>query len=241
MSTNGEARAPSVLITGANRGLGLEFVRQYALDGWRVLAFCRSLSEELDRIAAEYDVRIETIDVSDYEQIDRAAARLSDEPIDVLINNAGEFGPKLEADSDPRQTYGQMDYDIWARLFRVNTLAPYKMVEAFHDQLVASDQRKVVTLSSTVGSISTADATASAYRCTKAAVNMAMATLAKRLTSDGIAVLTLCPGWVRTRMGGEAAPLEPDDSVRGMRARIAELKLDSTGQFLRYNGEVVPW
>ena len=241
MSTNTAAVKPTVLVTGANRGLGLEFARQYALDDWRVLAFCRSTSDELDRLAADHDVSIDTVDVSDFAQIDSAAARLSNVPIDVLINNAGLFGPKLEADNDPRQTYGQMDYDIWEQLFRVNTLAPYKMVEAFHDQLIASDAGKVVTISSTVSSIGSADATAAAYRCTKTAVNMAMATLAKRLANDGVAVLTLCPGWVRTRMGGEAAPLEADDSARGMRARIAELTLDTTGQFLRYNGEVIPW
>ena len=241
MTAKGEARRPTVLITGANRGLGLEFVHQYALDGWRVLAFCRSASEDLSRVALNRDVRVDAVDVCDFEQIDRTASELRGETVDVLINNAGQFGPKLEADQDPRQTYGHMDYDVWARLFRVNTLAPYKMVEAFHEQLVASNQRKVVTLSSTVSSISSAEATATAYRCSKAAVNMAMATLSKRLASDGVAVLTLCPGWVRTRMGGEAAPIAPSDSVRGMRARIAELTLDSTGRFLRYDGNVIPW
>ena len=234
-------RRPTVLVTGANRGLGLEFVRQYAADRWRVLAFCRAASDALHRIATEHDVRIETVDVSDFAQIDRAAATLRDEAVDVMINNAGQFGPKLEADNDPRQTFGQMDYDIWSNLFRVNTLAPYKMVEAFHPQLTAGDQRKVVTLSSAVSSISGAEPTATAYRCSKTAVNMAMATLAKRLADDEISVLTLCPGWVRTEMGGDAAPIEPVDSVLGMRARISELSLDSTGQFLRYNGDVIPW
>lgn len=233
----------TVLVTGANRGLGLEFVRQYGADGWRVIAVCRSEShiDELRGLQAKSHVDIEIVDVADFAAVDALAEKYVGEPIDILINNAGLFGPKARADSDLRQSFGHMDYDIWAGILRVNTLAPYKLVEALHENLRAGTEKKVVTLSSTVGSISEADGGLYAYRSSKAAVNIITAALAKDLAESKVAVAVFCPGWVNTRMGGEAAPLTPAESVAGMRKLISAMSLDNTGQFTRYNGESIPW
>ena len=233
----------TVLVTGANRGLGLEFVRQYSDEEWRVIAVCRSETdiESLRGLQAERRINVEIVDVADFAAVDTLAGKYAGEPIDVLINNAGMFGPKARADGDLRQSFGHMDFDIWENILRVNTLAPYKLVESFHGNLKASGEGKVVTLSSTVGSISEAEGGLYAYRSSKAAVNIVTAALAKDLAESGIAVAAFCPGWVSTRMGGEAAPLGPTDSVAGMRKLIEAMNLDNTGQFTRYNGESIPW
>lgn len=232
-----------VLITGANRGLGLEFVRQYGEDDWHVIAACRSESDidELRDLQAERRVDIEIVDVADFASVDTLATKYAGKPIDVLVNNAGVFGPKALADNDLRQNFGHVDFEIWERLLRINTLAPYKLVEAFYENLKSSSEKKVVTLSSTVASIAQAEGGLYAYRSSKTAVNSVTATLAKDLAESAIAVAAFCPGWVNTRMGGEAAPLTPAESVSGMRKLIAEMSLDNTGQFTRYNGESIPW
>lgn len=234
---------PTTLITGANRGLGLEFTRQFAHDGWRVIALSRVDPHEgkLRSLAANSDIEIEICDVSDFAAIDALATRRSGQPIDLLINNAGVFGPKAQADNDPRQSFGHVDYSVWLDVLRVNTLAPYKLVEALHQNLVTGNAKKVVTLSSTIGSISGAEPGLYAYRSSKAAVNIVMAALAKDLADSGIAVATFCPGWVNTRMGGEAAPVTPEESVSGMRRLIEGMSLDNTGQFTRFDGETVAW
>lgn len=233
----------TVLITGANRGLGLEFVQQYAQDSWHVIAVCRSDTDvdALRSLQSEHDIDIEIVDVADFHAVDALAAKYKGLPLDVLINNAGVFGPKARADGDLRQSFGHVDFDIWEHLLRVNTLAPYKLAEAFHDQLKASGGGKVVTLSSTVGSISEAEGGLYAYRSSKAAVNSVTAALAKDLVESEIAVAAFCPGWVSTRMGGDAATLAPAESVSGMRGLIAKMSLENTGQFTRYNGDSIPW
>ncbi|MEM7504497.1 MAG: SDR family oxidoreductase [Pseudomonadota bacterium] len=233
----------TVLITGANRGLGLEFVRQYSDEEWRVIAVCRSETDigALRGLQAERRIDIEIVDVADFTAVDALAKKYAGEPIDVLINNAGIFGPKALADSDLRQSFGHMDYDIWENILRINTLAPYKLVEAFYENLRSGTEKKVVNLSSTVASISQQEGGLYAYRSSKTALNSVTVALAKDLAESGIAVAALCPGWVNTRMGGEAAPLGPTDSVAGMRKLIEAMNLDNTGQFTRYNGESIPW
>lgn len=234
---------PQVLVTGANRGLGLEFVKQYAANDWRVIAVCRTDAdnEELKALAESHTITIEIIDVTDFEAVDALATKYQGQPIDVLINNAAVFGPKAQADGDLRQSFGHMDYGLWSDLLRVNTMAPFKMVEAFIENIASSEQKKIVAISATPGSIDQTDKGLNAYRTTKSALNMAMATLAKELAPQGISVAMFCPGWVKTRMGTEAAPLMPNESIQGMRRLIDDLTVEASGKFQRYNGEVIPW
>ncbi len=235
---------PTVLVTGASRGIGLEFARQYAAHGWSVMACCRNPehAHELRSLASTYEhVRVHALDVSDFAAIDTLAAKLRDHAIDVLINNAGLYGPKPGVEHDPRQQFGHMDYSIWQRLFIVNTMAPLKMAEAFIDHIAASEQKKIVGVTSGMASIAETAGGFLAYRTTKAALNMAMATLARDLAPRGVRIGLFSPGWVRTDMGGSNAPQTAEESVRGLRQRIAELDDSRSGAFRSYGGTPLPW
>lgn len=234
----------TALVTGANRGLGLELVRQYAGDGWRVLACCRepAAARELSELAGGHDaVTLHALDVEDVAAVDALAASLSAEAIDVLINNAGQYSVVAGNRESRGQELGDMDYAAWQRMLRVNTLAPFKLAEAFLEHVARSEQRKIVTISSGMGSIASTSGSFHAYRSSKAAVNMVMATLAHELAPRGIRIGLYSPGWVRTRMGGSSAPLGAEESVRGLRARIAELDAARSGRFLRWDGSEVSW
>ncbi|HSD73708.1 MAG TPA: SDR family oxidoreductase [Steroidobacteraceae bacterium] len=235
---------PTVLVTGASRGIGLELVRQYCADGWSVLACCRhpERAQVLRELAsARGPLRVHALDVSDFAAVDALARELHGQAIDVLINNAGLYGPKPGAQHDPRQEFGHMDYAHWQRLFVVNTQAPYKMAEAFIEHVAASEQRKIVAISTGLASIGDASGGFYAYRTTKAALNMAMVALSRDLAARRVRVCLLSPGWVRTDMGGPNATLSVQDSVRGLRARIAELDDERSGQFVSHSGERRPW
>jgi NAD(P)-dependent dehydrogenase (short-subunit alcohol dehydrogenase family) len=243
---------PTLLVTGANRGLGLEFARQYAADGWRVLACTRApaAASELQELAAgsaagSAGLEVLALDVGDPDAIAALARRLSGTPVDVLLNNAGVFGPKPGADQDLRQQFGHLDPAVLEDLYRVNAIAPLRMAEAFVEHVAASGQKKIATISSSVGSIGQARSKGEgglyAYRMSKAAVNMAMAALASDVAPRGISVGVYCPGWVRTAMGGPRAPLTPAESIAGLRARIAELDAARSGRFYLYDGTELPW
>ena len=226
---------PSVLITGANRGLGLEFTRQYAADGWRVFAACRDPAGARDLAAVEGDVSAETLDVDDGPQVAALANKLSGQPIDVLINNAGIYGPK-------GVTRDTVVYDAWGQVFRTNTMSPLAVSAAFAANVAQGGQKKIITLSSIMGSIAENDSSGDfIYRSSKAAVNAVMKSLAGDLKSEGITVVVLHPGWVRTDMGGPDAAIEAPESVTGMRAVIAGLKESDSGRFLNYDGTEIPW
>lgn len=238
------SKAASALITGANRGLGLEFTRQYLSDGWRVIATCRNPegATALHKLQKKHgELQIMPLDVGDFAAIDRLASDLNEQPIDVLINNAGLFGPKRQADGDLRQSLGHMDYAIWAELLRVNTLAPLKLAESLLNNVAASTHKKIVTISSRIGSIEETDTGLYAYRSSKAAVNMAMATLANDVRDKGITVTLFSPGWVKTDMGGPTASLDATDSIARLRELIASQVSADSGAFLDYSGEVIPW
>ena len=234
---------PTVLVTGANRGLGLEFARQYAEDGWTVIAITRTDHDaaDLKALAGSHDIRIEIADLSDFDAIDALADRIKGQPIDLLINNAAVFGPRAQMDGDLRQSFGFMDYGIWEDLLKVNMMAPFKLTEALFENLKAGAEKKIVTISATPGSITETDKGLNAYRTTKAGVNMAMKTLAKELEDQGFSFALFCPGWVKTRMGTDNAPLTADVSIAGMRGMIAELSAETSGQFRRYNGDTIAW
>lgn len=226
---------PSVLITGANRGLGLEFTRQYAADDWRVFAACRDPAGARDLAAVEGDVSAETLDVDDGPQVAALANKLSGQPIDVLINNAGIYGPK-------DVTRDTVDYDAWGQVFRTNAMSPLAVSAAFAANVAQGGQKKIITLSSIMGSIAENDSSGDfIYRSSKAAVNAVMKSLAGDLKSEGITVAVLHPGWVRTDMGGPDAAIEAPESVTGMRAVIAGLKESDSGRFLNYDGTEIPW
>ena len=187
----------TVLITGTNRGIGLEFVKQYAPDGWNVIACCRDpqSATALQSLAStHHNVQIIALDVADFTQIDAVALQLKDRKIDVLINNAGVY---------PESSLGDVDFNDWATAFKINSMAPLKMAEAFMPHVTASQLKKIATLSSKMGSIDDNTSGGSyIYRTTKTALNMVMKSLSIDLKPYGIAVLTLHPGWVLTDMGG---------------------------------------
>ena len=227
----------TVLITGASRGLGLEFARQYAEDGWQVIACCRWPDEakDLQALAERMDgsVEIYTLDVADFEEIDALALILQGRAIDLLINNAGVY---------PDSSLGSIDYEAWAEAFHINTMAPLKMVEAFTPHVAASRLKKIVTLSSKMGSIDDNTSGGSyIYRSTKAAVNIVMKSLAIDLKPLGIASTILHPGWVRTAIVGFTGLMDPPESVAGMRRVIDELTLENSGRFVAYDGKLIPW
>ncbi len=238
---------PTVLITGANRGLGLEFARQYLADGWHVIATTRnpSTAADLDALGSEAAGRlsIESLEVGDHAQIDALARELRGQPIDLLLNNAGVFGAKFAADGNPGQKFGHIDYAAWRQVFEVNTLAPIRMAEALVENVAASDGKQIAAISSTVGSIAEGEPYGHvyAYGASKTALNKAMHYLATDLKPRGIFVGILCPGWVRTDMGTEAAPLSPPDSIAGLRRVLAESTLEDSGSFRNYQGNTVPW
>jgi NAD(P)-dependent dehydrogenase (short-subunit alcohol dehydrogenase family) len=232
----------TVLVSGANRGLGLEFSRQYAAHGWRVLATCRHPDTADDLRSLEGSVEVFPLDVSDFDAIADLATTLKGTPIDVLINNAGIFGPKILGAGEPGQTFEHIDYAAWARIMRVNMFAPVRMAEAFIDNVVASDQKKIVSISSIMGSIASTEGGYYLYRTSKAGLNMAMATLARDVHDRGVSVAVFCPGFVKTDMGGAMANITPETSIAGLRRRIEELSLETSGQFFhRYNGDALPW
>lgn len=228
---------PTVLITGANRGIGLEFVKQYAADGWQVLACCRepSSASALNALATEFadKVTVYALDVADFSQIETLADKLAAHAIDVLINNAGVY---------PESALGEVDADAWAQAFKINSIAPLKMAEAFTAHVARSKHKKIVSLSSKMGSMDDNTSGGSyIYRSSKAAVNMVMKSLSIDLKPYGIACGVLHPGWVQTDMGGPNGLINTQQSVSGLRQVIAQLTLENTGRFIAFDGKEIAW
>lgn len=237
----------TVLITGANRGIGLEFVNQYAADGWTVIACCRDLKGEgaadLRAIAdgADGRVTLEVMDMLDHASIEAVAEKYKDTPIDVLLNNAGIIGPVPIQDHLGAQHFGTIDYEVWDTVIRTNTFAPIKMAEAFLENVLVSKQKKIITLSSTVGSFQEDVTPAFCYCTSKTAVTKAVQLLSEALKDKGVVAMAFCPGHVKTRMGVGGATVEIPDSVTGMRGLIAGFTISDTGTFRRFNGDTVAW
>jgi len=234
----------TVLVTGANRGLGLEFTRQYSKAGWRVIACCRAPSDELRALAAANTaIRICLLDVADHTSIDRLADELGTEPVDILLNNAGIYGAVGFADGGvEHQAFGKLDYSDWERVLRVNVLGPMKMSETFAPNVAASELKRIVTLSSMLGCMGlNTGGGMYAYRTSKAAVNMLMHSMAADLAPQGIIAVAVHPGWAQTDMGGPAAEVDPADSISGLIELIDGLTLDSVGKVYAYDGEVLPY
>lgn len=225
-----------VLITGANRGIGLEFTKQYAQDGWNVLACCRDIqhASTLQALSKTHvNIRILSLDVENFAQIDALALQLKNEKIDVLINNAGVY---------PESNLGDADTEAWLEAFKINSIAPLKMATAFAAHVANSELKKIATLSSKMGSMSDNTSGGSyIYRSTKTALNMVMKSLSIDLQPAGVAVVTLHPGWVLTDMGGSNALIDTQTSVAGLRKVIASLNMGNTGKFIAYDGKNIAW
>lgn len=221
----------TVLITGAARGLGFEFVKQYAARGWKVHACARS-PESLKEVAG--DIHLHKLEVTDYGAVKALASELKGEAIDVLVCNAGVSGSEAG-------DLGRIDPKVWRDTFEVNALAPLMMAEAFVEQVAASKDRKLIAISSRLGSITHNDGARYAYRASKTALNMEWQSLSKDTAAKGLICVVLHPGWVQTDMGGKAATLTIAQSVPSMVKVIDGLKPADNGRFLNYDGTELPW
>ncbi|GKS70363.1 NAD(P)-dependent dehydrogenase, short-chain alcohol dehydrogenase family [Nitrosomonas sp. PY1] len=231
---------PTVLVTGANRGIGLEFVRQYAQDGWHVIACCRNptTATKLHYLNGQFPqyLKVYALNMIDLAQIEQLSETLSTEAIDLLINNAGVYS------SEHGDAFGATDYAAWQYVFQVNSMAPLKMAEAFIQQIARSELKTIVTITSKMGSIADNRGGGSyIYRASKAAVNVVMKSLSIDLGVQQIKAVLLHPGWVKTDMGGANALISVEQSVTGMRDVIRNLTLQDSGKFYGFDGKIVPW
>jgi NAD(P)-dependent dehydrogenase (short-subunit alcohol dehydrogenase family) len=229
---------PNVLVTGSNRGIGLEWCRQYADAGWRVFATCRDpeAADDLHDLARNYPhVSVHSLDVTKPESLQALHDEVEHQSIDLLINNAGIYLEKYVHTEN-------LHYDEWLQTLEVNTLGPMRVTEALLEQVARSKHKLVLCMTSHMGSIAEIAAPGDYYyRSSKAALNAAMRGLSIALKERGVGVLLLHPGWVRTRMGGWDAPLTTAESVAGMRTLVDKFRMDFTGRFFRYNGTEIPW
>ncbi|WP_025872156.1 SDR family oxidoreductase [Methylobacillus glycogenes] len=230
----------NVLITGANRGLGLEYARQYAEDGWQVFACCRNpeSAEALLQLATRHKdlVSVHKLNVGNFNQIDELAASLAEQPIDVVINNAGIYPDAHGA------VFSDADYDAWMEAFRINSLAPFKLAQAFTAHLQAGQHKKLINMTSKMGSITDNTSGGSyIYRSSKTALNMVSKSLSIELARLGITTVVLHPGWVLTDMGGPNALITTEQSISGLRTVIDQITLADAGKFYAYDGQEIPW
>ena len=228
----------TILITGSNRGIGLELVHQYAAQGWQALACCRRPDQAttLNRLGEQFpNIAIYTLDVAQQDQVRQLAADLRDHPIDILFNNAGIYGPD-------DTVFGNTDEARWLECLHTNVIAPMQMMEAFLTHVAASKHKLIAAMSSKMGSIADNGSGGSyIYRSSKAALNAVMKSAAIDLAPRGVKVAILHPGWVQTDMGGPNANLTPAESIAGMKAVLDRLTPADNGTFWSYNGSQMPW
>ncbi len=239
--------SPTILLTGTSRGIGLEFVRQYAALGWNVIATCRRPHEanELQAIAAEFPkVKIEELDVLRHDMVDALAKKYKDQPIDVLLSVAGFFGDNLQMRGS---FYTRLNFDLWDLYVNTNAIGPLKLAEAFYGSVAASEQKKMMTISSQQGSIEDSYGPGSYfYRGSKAALNMFMHTLSEdvKIKRADIMVGLFSPGLIiddRTRNLPLEGKVERPISVTGMIGVIESFTPEMSGGFFKWSGESVPW
>lgn len=226
---------PTVVVTSASRGIGHEFVRQYAEAGWRVIAACRHPEDaSADLRSLGNTVKPIAMDVTDLASVE-AVAREEETPVDLLLNTAGIIG---RLDDSP----GNVNFTEFAKVLDTNVMGPVRVLDAFAPRLALAGRARAVTLTSGMGSITDVGSGGSMmYRTSKAAVNMAMRARAMTLAPQGIIVAVVNPGWVSTDMGGPGAPLKVEESVTRMRQVIESLGPDQSGTFQNWDGRVYPW
>ena len=231
-------RERTLLITGANRGIGLELVNQFAKSGWQVLACCRNPANasELQSLSGQNpNIEIHALDVTDYKQMAALATQLTDRPIDILLSNAGIYGTK-------GVQFGSVEPQQWREVLEVNTIAPLMLAQAFVEHVAASQQKVIAVISSKVGSIADNSSGGSyVYRSSKTAVNQVVKSLSIDLADRGIAALSLHPGWVRTEMGGPNAQISTGTSTSGLKSTLEAAGLNQSGKFVEFNGGDIPW
>jgi NAD(P)-dependent dehydrogenase (short-subunit alcohol dehydrogenase family) len=228
---------PTVLITGASRGIGLELARQYAESGDTVVAFCRNphSADALNELARQSAGRVSVaaMDVSDERSIKAAGKALENQPIDILINNAGIRGGEDQSLED-------VNTADWIEAFKVMTLGPFRVVQAFLENLKRVKNPKIMTITSQMGASTWPMGGSYSYGSAKAAVNRVMIALAVDL-KDQVIVNLIHPGWVQTDMGGPNADITPQASAAGIRKVIASVTEADSGKFFKWNGEIHPW
>ncbi|MDK2596139.1 SDR family oxidoreductase [Pseudoalteromonas obscura] len=230
----------SVLITGANRGIGLALVNIYLACGWHVYATARNpnSAKELQQLSAQQQdelLDILPLDVTDYEQLHHLALSLASRPIDVVINNAGLYGPKGYG-------FGNCDVDAWRSVMEVNAIAPAKLAEAFYPNLCLGERKVFAAVSSRVGShTENTKGGGYIYRSSKAALNSVVKSLSNDLLPEGIKTVALHPGWVKTEMGGPNALISAQESALGLKRVIDNLSDSDSGSFLSFDGSHIPW
>ncbi len=232
-SAQSENESRSVLITGANRGIGLELARQYSQSGWRVIGTARTPGNATELSNLD-NTRVLQLDVTDQDSVARFAAELGDEPIDMLINNAGVL-PMMNS-------VPSIDLDVFSNILAVNTVGPVRVTQAMLPNLRAGKLKKIINITSNLGSI--AENTSGqfyGYRESKAALNMFTRSLAAELRGEGFTCVVLHPGWVQTDMGGPQAPVPVEESAAGLRKVIDTLVLEDSGTFRTWSGETVDW
>lgn len=229
----------TVIITGANRGIGLALTKTFLQSNqWNVIACCREPenAEELQSLLKKHVEKLEIypLDVTDEISIKELSTKIENRIIDLLLNNAGIYG-------GDRQSAFDMDFDAWLETFKVNTMAPLRTAQAFIENLRLSKKPRIVTISSQMGSLNRKSSGSYAYRSSKAAVNKVMQTLAVDLASENIIVTLIHPGWVQTDMGGDAAEITADNSAQGIFKVAKSLSQEDSGHFIQWNGEKHPW
>jgi NAD(P)-dependent dehydrogenase (short-subunit alcohol dehydrogenase family) len=228
----------TVLVTGANRGIGLALATAYAQRGDTVLACCREPTQaaQLHALAQSHAVRVLALQVDDAESVAALARQLSSVTLDILINNAGVAGGALAG-----QTAAAMDFGAWAKAFAVNTMGPVRVMQAMLEQLQRAPNPKVMSITSQLGAISLDLTLAYGYSATKAALNKFMRLAAIDLKPQGIAVGVIHPGWVQTDMGGAGAHITPAASAAGIVKVVDSLTLETTGRFWKWDGSLHDW
>ena len=224
---------PTVVITGAGRGIGLEFARHYLNAGWHVVALQRSQSPALSALEGTGELDVIISSLTDDAALDAALEPLGDTPVDVLINNAGAMNDK---------GFGHFERAAWHEIFDINVFTPLAVAERLVDNVAAAEHGRIVTISSILGSMEkNTNGGMYAYRASKAAVNAIMRSMALDLGARDITCVAMHPGWVRTDMGGQDATLAPADSVAGLVEVIATLDKDMTGSLVDWRGRTLPW
>ena len=233
---------PTVLITGANRGLGLGLVNAYLADGWHVIAVVRQSSPRLESVETD-SLEIRHCDLVDDDSLAALAHSLAGRSIDVLINNAGRMAQAPDSPVEHgTQGFGHFDRALWHEVFDINLFTPMRLSELLIAAVERAPRGRIVTLSSMLGSQALNDSGGLyAYRASKAGVNAIAKSMAVDLADRGVIAIAMHPGWVRTDMGGADAPLDIEASARGMKAVIDGLGPEDSGKFLGWDGSELPW